>query len=157
MSPVERSPPASAWHAVRRPSPLIRGLDEVVTLLDLSGVEGDSSSGVGGDASELLRVLVSHRLPGAVLREARAAGAEQVALYVMDIDGSRLIRLGGDEQFPDRIPAPLGLGPELPLETLDQVEEIVSSKVPRASVIPLSIRDRAVGVLVTCGQYDRAP
>jgi serine phosphatase RsbU (regulator of sigma subunit) len=127
----------------------------MVTLRDLPDVEDDSSSGVGGDASELLRVLVSHRLPAAVLREARAAGAEQVALYVMDIDGSRLIRLGGDEPFPDRIPAPLGLGPELPPETLDQVEEIVSSKVPRASVIPLSIRDRAVGILVTCGDSTR--
>jgi Stage II sporulation protein E (SpoIIE) len=126
-------------------------LDGVATLRVLSDLAGESGSGVGGDASELLRVLVSHRLPGAVLREARAAGAEQVALYVMDIDGSRLIRLGGDEPFPDRIPAPLGLGPELPPETLAQVEDIVSSKVPRASVIPLSIRDRAVGVLVTCG------
>ena len=124
----------------------------LVTLRDLSDVEGDSSSGVGGDASELLRELVSHRLPAAVLREARAAGADQVALYVMDIDGSRLIRLGGDEPFPARISAPLGLGPELPPETLDQVKDIVSSKVPRASVIPLSVRDRAVGVLVTCGQ-----
>jgi len=44
------------------------------------------------------------------------------------------------------------LGPELGPESLDKVAEIVSSKVPRARVIPLSIRDRAVGVLVTCGQ-----
>jgi serine phosphatase RsbU (regulator of sigma subunit) len=123
----------------------------MVTLRDLPDVEDDSRSGAGGDASELLRELVSHRLPAAVLREARAAAAEQVALYVMDIDGSRLIRLAGDEPFPYRIPAPLGLGPELPPETLDQVEDIVSSKVPRASVIPLFIRDRAVGILVTCG------
>jgi serine phosphatase RsbU (regulator of sigma subunit) len=123
----------------------------MVTLRELPDVDDDSRSGAGGDASELLRELASHRLPAAVLREARAATAEQVALYVMDIDGSRLIRLAGDEPFPDRIPAPLGLGPELPPETLDQVEDIVSSKVPRASVIPLSIRDRAVGILVTCG------
>jgi serine phosphatase RsbU (regulator of sigma subunit) len=66
----------------------------------------------------------------------------------MDIDGSRLIRLGGDEPFPGRIPVPLGLGPEVPPENLPQLEEIVSSKVPGASVIPLSIGDRAVGVLV---------
>jgi hypothetical protein len=124
----------------------------VVTLRNLPDVEGHSRSSVGGDASELLRELVSHRLPAAVLREAHAAGAEQVALYVMDIDGSRLIRLGGDEPFPDRIPTQLGLGPELPSETLDQVEDIVSSKVPRASVIPLFIRDRAMGILVTCGE-----
>jgi hypothetical protein len=120
----------------------------------VSGVEEHSSSGVGGDASELLRELVSHRLPAAVLREARAAGAEDVGLYVMDIDGSRLIRLGGDEPFPARIEAPLGLGPELPPENLDQIAEMVSSKVPGANVLALSIRDRAVGVLVTCGQLN---
>jgi hypothetical protein len=102
-----------------------------------------------GDASELLKGLVSHRLPEALLREARAAGAESVAVYVMDIDGSRLIRLAGDEPFPTRIPVPLGLGPELPPENLRQVEEIVSSKIPGACLVPMSIRDRAVGVLVT--------
>jgi serine phosphatase RsbU (regulator of sigma subunit) len=32
------------------------------------------------------------------------------------------------------------------------MEEIVSSKIPGASVIPLRARDRAVGVLVTCGE-----
>jgi hypothetical protein len=105
-------------------------------------------SGAGGDASDLLRELVSHRLPEALLREARAAGVDQVAVYVMDIDGSRLIRLGGDEPFPGRIPVPLGLGPEVPPENLPDLEEIVSSKVPGASMIPMSIRDRAVGVLV---------
>jgi hypothetical protein len=100
----------------------------------------------------LLRGLVSHRLPAAVLREARAAGADQVGLYVMDIDGSRLIRLAGDEPFPARVEAPVGLGPELPPESLDQIAEIMSSKVPGANVLALSIRDRAVGVLVTRGQ-----
>ena len=112
-------------------------------------VESDEVSRGAGDASDLLRELVPHRLPEALLREARAAGADSVALYVMDIDGSRLIRLAGDDRFPDRIPAPLGLGPELPLENLDQVEEIVSSKIPGATAVPMSIRDRAIGVLVT--------
>ena len=82
-----------------RPSPLIRGLDEVVTLLDLSGVEG-IQSGRRGRCVRAAACARFHRLPGAVLREARAAGAEQVALYVMDIDGSRLIRLGGDDSSP---------------------------------------------------------
>jgi len=118
-------------------------------LRELPEVEHDEMSRAGGDASALLRALVSHRLPEALLREARAAGADSVALYVMDIDGSRLIRLAGDDPFPDRIPAPLGLGPELPLENLDQVEEIVSSKIPGATAVPMSIRDRAIGVLVT--------
>jgi hypothetical protein len=107
-------------------------------------------SNVHDDASELLRELVSHRLPTAVLREARAAGAHRVALYVIDIDGSCLIKLAGDEQFPERFQAPLGVGPELPAETIGAVQDIVASKIPDATVIPLWVRDRAVGVLVTC-------
>lgn len=105
----------------------------------------------GGKASELLRELVSHRLPEAVLREARAAGAHQAAVYVIDIDGSCLIKLGGEASFPERLQAPLAVGPELPPETFVQVQDIVSSKVPEARITPLCVRDRALGVLVTRG------
>src|SRR4051794_21793331 len=69
---------------------------------ELSGVEGHSSSGAGGDASELLRELVSHRLPAAVLREARAAGGGGGGVFVMGIDGSRPVRPGGGGAFPAR-------------------------------------------------------
>jgi Stage II sporulation protein E (SpoIIE) len=122
---------------------------EAATLRTLSDADRDPTARARGDAPELLRELASHRLPAALVREARAAGAEQVALYVMDIDGSRLIRLSGDEPFPDRIAAPLGVGPEIPPETFDDVEAIVASKLPRASVIPLRVGDRALGLLVT--------
>jgi GAF domain-containing protein len=114
----------------------------------LADLDRDSISRSASDAPELLRELASHRLPAALVREARAAGAADVALYVMDIDGSRLIRLSGGEPFPDRIPAPLGVGPEIPPETFADIEDIVASKVPRASVIPLRIGDRALGLLV---------
>jgi hypothetical protein len=117
----------------------------------LPDVDTDPASRAGGDAPELLRELVSHNLPKALVREAHAAGARQVALYVIDIDGSGLIRLSGDEPFPDHIVAPLGVGPELPPENVDQIHEVVSSKVPEAGVIPLYVRDRAVGILVTLG------
>jgi hypothetical protein len=105
----------------------------------------------GGDASALLHELVSHRLPAAVLREARAAGAQQVAVYVIDIDGSCLIKLDGEASFPERVQAPLAVGPELPPESFDQLQDIVSSKIPDARITPLCVRDRALGVLVTCG------
>ena len=73
---------------------------------------------------------------------ARSAGggAEEVGLYVMDIDGSRLIRLAGDEPFPARVEAPVGLGPELPPESLDQIAEIMSSKVPGANVLARALQ-----------------
>jgi hypothetical protein len=119
--------------------------------VQLSHADADRVSNPHDDASALLSELVSHRLPSAVLREARAAGANRAALYVIDIDGSCLIKLAGDEQFPERVRAPLGVGPELPSETLGEVQDIVSSKVPGATVVGLRVRDRAVGVLVTCG------
>ena len=119
--------------------------------VQLPHADTDRVSNPHDDASALLSELVSHRLPTAVLREARAAGANRAALYVIDIDGSCLIKLAGDEQFPERVRAPLGVGPELPSETLGEVQDIVSSKVPGATVVGLRVRDRAVGVLVTCG------
>src|SRR4051794_39895573 len=105
----------------------------------------------GGDASDLLDELVSHRLPAAVLREAHAAGAREAAVYVIDIDGSCLIKLDGETSFPERLQAPLAVGPELPPETFDEVQDIVASKIPDARMTPLYVRDRALGLLVTCG------
>ena len=119
--------------------------------VQLPHADADRVSNPHDDAFALLSELVSHRLPAAVLREARAAGANRAALYVIDIDGSCLIKLAGDEQFPERVQAPFGVGPELPSETLGEVQDIVSSKVPGATVVGLRVRDRAVGVLVTCG------
>ena len=119
--------------------------------VQLPHADTDRVSNPHDDASALLSELVSHRLPTAVLREARAAGANRAALYVIDIDGSCLIKLAGDEHFPERVRAPLGVGPELPSETLGEVQDIVSSKLPGATVVGLRVRDRAVGVLVTCG------
>jgi Stage II sporulation protein E (SpoIIE) len=104
-----------------------------------------------GDASDLLDELVSHRLPAAVLREAHAAGARQAAVYVIDIDGSCLIKLDGETSFPERLQAPLAVGPELPPETFNEVQDIVASKIPDARMTPLYVRDRALGLLVTCG------
>jgi stage II sporulation SpoE-like protein len=117
----------------------------------LPDIETDPTPDRHDGTSGLLSELVSHRLPAAVLREAHAAGAGRAAVFVVDIDGSCLIRLAGDEDFPDRIQTPLGVGPELAPETFDDVKEIVTSKVPDATLHPLWVRDRAVGMLVACG------
>ena len=103
------------------------------------------------DAARLLSELFSHRLPAAVLREALAAGADDAALYVVDIDGSCLLKLTGGDAFPEHLQTPLGIGPELATESLAEVDEIVAAKVPDADVAALRVRDRALGVLVTRG------
>jgi hypothetical protein len=113
---------------------------------------GPYAASRGGDASKLLHELVSHRLPAAVLRQAHAAGASPAGLYVIDIDGSCLIKLAGEASFPGRIQAPLAVGPELPPEAFPEIQDIVSSKIPDARVTPLCVRDRALGLLVTCGE-----
>jgi hypothetical protein len=113
---------------------------------------GPYAASRGGDASKLLDELVSHRLPAAVLRQAHAAGASPAGLYVIDIDGSCLIKLAGEASFPGRIQAPLAVGPELPPEAFPEIQDIVSSKIPDARVTPLCVRDRALGLLVTCGE-----
>jgi PAS domain S-box-containing protein len=48
-----------------------------------------------------------------LVAEAMRLVGGSVALYVLDIDGSHLLRLAGHEQVPARLEAPLAVGPEL--------------------------------------------
>lgn len=78
-----------------------------------------------------------------------------VALYVMDVDGSRLHLLAssGHEDFPAEIHAPHGIGPEVPLELLPALAAAVSATLPGCGSAPLILSDRALGVLVTRGAH----
>ena len=56
-------------------------------------------------ALEVTRVLDEvppHLVPDQLVAEARRAGGVPVALYVVDIDGSHLLRLAGSPEFPER-------------------------------------------------------
>lgn len=60
-------------------------------------------------ALEVTRVLDEvppHLVPDQLVAEARRAAGVAVALYVVDIDGSHLLRLAGTQEFPDRIEDP---------------------------------------------------
>lgn len=112
-------------------------------------------SGVGdpGSAAALLRREASfHVLPRRIAAAAaRLAGAE-AAIYVVDVDGSALHLLDGTPgAFPDAIEAPLGIGPEIPLESLAALEAAVAGAVPGASCEPLLLGDRALGAIVSRG------
>jgi serine phosphatase RsbU (regulator of sigma subunit) len=87
-------------------------------------------------------------LPDRVLAEAEAVAETAVALYVVDLDGHCLWRLAGSAEFPDTLAAE-AVGPELPLASLAALQQLAAAKLPESSVIPLRVRDRAVGVLVT--------
>lgn len=55
-------------------------------------------------------------MPDQLVAEARRVAGVAVALYVVDIDGSHLLRLAGSEEFPDRLEDPPAIGPELAAE-----------------------------------------
>ena len=100
------------------------------------------------DAASILHEPPVH-VPARIATSAERLAGCGVGVYVIDIDGSCLILLAGDgELFPDPIKAPVGVGPEMPLESLPEVQRIIDSKLPGSFVVPLTVRDRATGVLV---------
>jgi len=109
------------------------------------------------DAVQVLSEQATYRLPLRIVAAARALAGCPAALYIVDLDGSCLICIeGDDERFPQRITAPLGVGPELEPAVVGELARMVESKVPGAQVVPLLLRDRALGVLV-CADAPREP
>ncbi len=105
------------------------------------------------DASSALDEPVSFRVPAGIVAGAEQRAGCPVAVYVIDLDGSCLIRLAGEEAiFPERIAAPFGVGPELPLEALPGLRRVVASELAGATVTPLVLRERALAVLVCRGE-----
>ncbi len=90
-----------------------------------------------------------HRLPERMRRELEAAHGGEMALYVMDVDGSCLRRLAGEgRRAPDVIPAQIGIGPEVPPDSFAALAEAAARAVPGCGVAPLALADRALGVVV---------
>jgi serine phosphatase RsbU (regulator of sigma subunit) len=78
-----------------------------------------------------------------------------VALYVVDIDGSHLLRVAGAKRLRDRIEAPLAVGPELDASAISELREQIAGH-PGAELVPLWLRGRATGVLIAYGTPERA-
>ena len=85
------------------------------------------------------------------MAEARRAAGVAVALYIVDIDGSQLIRLAGSEDFPETLEAPPALGPEIVPEGLPSFYERSSAACRAASPSPLWLRGRVIGLLLCVG------
>ena len=85
------------------------------------------------------------------MAEARRAAGVAVALYVVDIDGSQLIRLAGSEDFPETLEAPPALGPEIVPEGLPSFYEPLRRRLPRCVAEPLWLRGRVIGLLLCVG------
>ena len=69
--------------------------------------------GVELDAIQVLDVVPPALLPEQLVAEAQRIAGVPVALYVLDIDGSHLLHMGGPERLGAELPAPLAIGPEL--------------------------------------------
>jgi hypothetical protein len=100
------------------------------------------------DASDLLQVPPAE-VPAVLAEHARRLAGCDVGVYVIDIDGSCLVRLAGGEAFPEQITARLGVGPEIPLESIGELEQLCSARLPGSTVAALTVRDRAIGILLS--------
>lgn len=101
------------------------------------------------DIADVLNKVPPHLLGDQIVSEAqRLAGASSVALYLVDIDGTLLLRLAGSEEFPETLPAPLAVGPEVPREGLPALRALIEEELPGTVVAPMLLRGRALGVLL---------
>jgi serine phosphatase RsbU (regulator of sigma subunit) len=101
------------------------------------------------DAGELLGASWPHLVPERVVEVASAQAGCPVAAYVLDVDGSFALRLAGDvERFPERIRAPVGVGPEVIPEALPQLRGLVADRIGSNTLWPMVVRDRVMGFLL---------
>jgi len=101
------------------------------------------------DVADVLNKVPPHLLGDQIVSEAqRLAGVTSVALYLVDIDGTLLLRLSGSQEFPSEIDAPLAVGPEVPREGLPRLRALIEAELPGSVMAPLLLRGRALGVLL---------
>jgi hypothetical protein len=98
-------------------------------------------------AYEIAAVLPA-RLPERLVELAEQATEGPVGLYVVDIEGFRLVSLAGAAGLPAELEIFSGLGPELGPVGIAEVREAVERIMPGAVVAPLWVRCRATAVLL---------
>jgi serine phosphatase RsbU (regulator of sigma subunit) len=103
------------------------------------------------DVTRILDEVPPHLVPEQLVAEARRTAGVAVALYVVDIDGSNLLRLAGSEEFPAQLPAPPALGPEIVPEGLPEFYERLQQQLPGCVAQPLWLRGRVTGLLLCVG------
>ncbi len=123
---------------------------DLVRALEPEGSEPEA------EAVDVLDDVAPHLVAEQLVAEARRIAGVPVALYVIDVDGSALLRLAGDAPgLADRIEAPLGLGPEIAPDSLPDLYATLDAALPGCRPVPLWLRGRATGVLLAVGQPRR--
>jgi serine phosphatase RsbU (regulator of sigma subunit) len=103
------------------------------------------------EVTHVLDEVPPHLIADQLVAETRRASGVPVALYVVDIDGSQLVRLAGSEDFPETLEAPPALGPEIVPEGLPGFYERLKAILPRCVAAPLWLRGRVLGLLLCVG------
>jgi serine phosphatase RsbU (regulator of sigma subunit) len=103
------------------------------------------------DAIQVLDVVPPALLPEQLVAEAQRIAGVPVALYVLDIDGTHLLRIAGPQRLGDQIEAPLAVGPELDGDGLLALRQHLG-KNPGTQTFPLWLRGRAIGVMIAFGR-----
>ncbi len=103
------------------------------------------------EVTHILDEVPPHLVPDQLVAEARRAGGVAVALYVVDIDGSQLVRLAGTEDFPSELEAPPALGPEIVPEGLPAFQAALRERLPGCVVEPLWLRGRVIALFLCVG------
>jgi len=109
------------------------------------------------DVTEVLNKVPPHLLGDQIVSEARRlAGVTSVALYLIELEGTRLVRLAGSEEFPETLDVPSAVGPELSREDLPALRELIARELPGSVLAPLSLRGRALGILLAVDAGEQA-
>jgi serine phosphatase RsbU (regulator of sigma subunit) len=103
------------------------------------------------EVTRVLDEVPPHLVPDQLVSEARRVAGVSVALYVVDIDGSHLLRLAGSEEFPDQLDAPPAIGPEIVPEGLPEFYTRLQQLLPGCCAEPLWLRGRVLGLLLCVG------
>jgi serine phosphatase RsbU (regulator of sigma subunit) len=103
------------------------------------------------EVTHVLDEVPPHLVPEQLVAEARRGAGVPVALYVVDIDGSQLVRIAGSEDFPAELEAPPALGPEIVPEGLPVFQSRLRQRLPGCVVEPLWLRGRVTGLLLCVG------
>jgi serine phosphatase RsbU (regulator of sigma subunit)/DNA-binding transcriptional ArsR family regulator len=103
------------------------------------------------EVTHVLDEIPPHLIADQLVAEARRAAGVAVALYIVDIDGSQLIRLAGSDDFPETLEAPPALGPEIVPEGLPSFHALLKQRLPRCVAVPLWLRARVIGLLLCVG------
>ncbi len=104
------------------------------------------------EVTHILDEVPPHLVPEQLVAEARRTAGVAVALYVVDIDGSHLVRLAGSEDFPAELEAPPALGPEIVPEGLPAFQARLRLRLPGCVTEPLWLRGRITALLLCIGQ-----